>query len=363
MNTTQPCHRDCGRFDEFIGRRGPGRVSIPVGIHDHGSRLKSDSRFRVLTGSGERPDPFISSHPGSEIMALTRAPFCWIGLLLSSLAASGADPYVSEGFVPLPADVEIGAMSAVAVDGPDRLYILHRGEPPLLVLDGQARLLAGWGKGDFKTVHGLRIDAQHHVWVTDNALHVIKRFSPEGKVTQVLGQEGKAGAGATGLRSPDDLVFDSRGRIYVADAGNKRIARFEADGTYLGEWGGGGKEPGKFATAHGLAIDAADRIYVADRGNQRVQVFDTDGKFLAEWRAAGNPFGLLMTAEGLVVADGDAHRLTLLDADGKALGAWGTPDTLKLPHLMAQGLDGTLYVTEVNGKRVQKFRRAKTVTP
>lgn len=282
-----------------------------------------------------------------------------LSLLILTARAFGSDAYDSEGFVPLPADVEIGAMSAVAVDGPDRLYVLHRGEPPLLVLDGQAKLVAAWGKGQFKTVHGLRVDKQRNVWVTDNALHVVKRFSPEGTVTRVLGQEGKAGGGANGLRSPDDLVFDSQGRIYVADAGNKRIARFDADGTYLGEWGGGGKEPGKFATAHGLAIDAADRIYVADRGNNRVQIFETDGRFVAAWTAGGNPFGLLVTAEGLVVADGDAHRLSLLGKDGEAITKWGTPETLKLPHLMAQGADGTLYVTEVDGKRVQKFRRSR----
>lgn len=285
-------------------------------------------------------------------------PTIILAVALSSMVHA-ADPYVSKGFVPLPADVEIGLMSAVAVDGPDRIYVLHRGEPPLLVLDGQHRLIAGWGKGEFKTVHGLRIDAKGNVWVTDNALHIARRYSREGKVTLTLGQDGKAGGGQTGLRAPDDLVFDSKGFIYVADAGNKRIVKFDADGKYVAEWGGGGKEPGKFATAHGLAIDSKDRIYVADRGNNRVQVFSTDGKFQAEWTAAGNPFGLLVTPDGLIVADGDAHRLTLLDFDGKSQGAWGTPDTLKLPHLMAIGADGTVYVTEVNGKRIQMFQRAK----
>ena len=270
-----------------------------------------------------------------------------------------AEPYVSQGFLPLPSDIQIGPMSAVAVDGPDRIYVLHRGEPPLLVLDGQHKLIAGWGKGDFKTPHGLRVDAQGNVWVTDNARHVIYRMSREGKVTLTLGTLDKGGAGPTNLRSPDDLVFDSKGLIYVADAGNKRIAKFDAEGKYLAEWGKGGKEPGQFATAHGLAIDSKDRIYVADRGNNRVQVFNTEGQFQAAWTEAGNPFGLLVTDEGLIVSDGDAHRLTLLDFDGKSLGAWGSKETLKLPHLMAINASGTVYVTEVDGKRIQMFRRAK----
>ena len=206
--------------------------------------------------------------------------------ILASLAFAGsthaADPYVSTGFLPLPSDITIGPMSAVAVDGPDRIYVLHRGEPPLLVLDGQHKLISGRGKGEFKTPHGLRVDAQGNVWVTDNARHVVYRMSREGQVTLTLGTLDKGGAGPTNLRSPDDLVFDSKGLIYVADAGNKRIAKFDADGKYVSAWGKGGKEPGQFATAHGLAIDSKDRIYVADRGNNRVQVFNTEGQFQAE---------------------------------------------------------------------------------
>lgn len=286
----------------------------------------------------------------------------WLATLIVlafTRCAYSAEPYVSTGFLPLPSDIQIGPMSAVAVDGSDRIYVLHRGEPPLLVLDGQHKLIAGWGKGEFKTPHGLRVDAKGNVWVTDNARNVVYRMSREGKVTLTLGTLDKGGAGATNLRSPDDLVFDSKGLIYVADAGNKRIAKFDADGKYVAEWGKGGKEPGQFATAHGLAIDSKDRIYVADRGNKRVQVFNTDGQFQAAWTEAGNPFGLLVTPEGLIVADGDAHRLTLLDFDGKSLGGWGDKETLKLPHLMAINSSGTVYVTEVDGKRIQLFRRVK----
>ena len=287
-------------------------------------------------------------------------PFAVLMFVFCALPALRAgEPYVSTGFLPLPSDIQIGPMSAVAVDGPDRIYVFHRGESPLLVLDGQHKLIAGWGQGEFKTPHGLRVDAKGNVWVTDNARHVVYRMSREGKITLTLGTLDKGGAGPTNLRSPDDLVFDSTGLIYVADAGNKRIAKFDADGKYLAEWGKGGKEPGQFATAHGLAIDSKDRLYVADRGNKRVQVFNTAGQFQSAWTEAGNPFGLLVTSEGLIVADGDAHRLTLLDFEGKSIGAWGSPETLKLPHLMALHPNGTVYVTEVDGKRIQLFRRAK----
>jgi tripartite motif-containing protein 71 len=151
-------------------------------------------------------------------------------------------------------------------------------------------------------------------------------------------------------------VFDSHGNMYVADSGNGRIVKLSPTGAYLSEWGQKGKAAGQFATAHGLAIDKEDRIYVADRGNQRVQVFDTSGKHLANWSGFGNPFGLLVVGDELLASEGDIHKIFHLGRDGKIVAQWGSPETLKLPHLMAVDSQATLYVAEVNGQRVQKFR-------
>ena len=129
-------------------------------------------------------------------------------------------------------------------------------------------------------------------------------------------------------------------------------------GEVISTWGRKGSGPGEFAAAHGLAIDSRDRIYVADRGNNRVQVFDLTGKALAQWTGFGNPFGLLVLGESLLVSDGDAHRIAQLALNsGKVEAQWGDPQMLLLPHLMAVDSRGRLYVAEVNGKRVQIFKR------
>ena len=261
------------------------------------------------------------------------------------------------GFLKLPADVELGAVSAVAVDGDDRVYVLHRGEPPLLAFDAKENYVRGFGEGLFKVPHGLRVDRDGNLWTTDNGNHVLRKFSREGKLLATLGTEGKPGGGETGFRAPDDLVFDSRGNLYVADAGNGRIVKLDPSGKFLQQWGSKGKQDGQFATAHSLAIDAADRIYVGDRGNQRIQVFDNMGRHLANWSGFGNPFGMLVLGDELIASEGDAHKLFLLGPDGKVKASWGTPETLLLPHLMAVNSQGVVYVAEVNGKRVQKFKR------
>jgi hypothetical protein len=284
----------------------------------------------------------------------------WLAGLCSLIVvpvARGAAPYESAGFIVFPQDVELGAVSAVAIGPEDRVYVLHRGEPPLVEFTADGKYVRGWGQGMFKVPHGLRVDSHGDIWTTDNGNHVLRKFNREGKLLATLGVEGKAGGGKEGFRAPDDVVFDSHGNLYVADSGNGRIVKLSADGAYLSEWGKKGKASGQFATAHGLAIDKEDRIYVADRGNKRVQVFDATGKHLADWSGFGNPFGLLVVGDELLASEGDIHKIFHLDRMGKIVAEWGGPDVLKLPHLMAVDSHGTLYVAEVNGKRVQKFRR------
>jgi len=280
--------------------------------------------------------------------------------LLSLANASAADPYISTGFLKFPSEVEVGAMSAVAIDSADRIYVLHRGEPPLVLFDASGNFIRAWGTGLFKVPHGLRVDREGNIWTTDNGNHVLRKFNPDGRLLATLGTENKPASGKDGFRAPDDLVFDSQGNIYVADSGNGRIVKLSPDGGYISEWGKKGKESGQFATAHDLAIsnqpDKQDRIFVGDRGNKRIQVFDTAGKQLATWDGFGNPFGLLTIGNELLATEGDIHKIFHLDlSTGKITASWGDPQTLLLPHFLAVNSKGTLFVCEVNGKRVQMF--------
>jgi peroxiredoxin len=270
---------------------------------------------------------------------------------------SATKSFQSVGFIEFPKEVEVGAVSAVAIGKDDEIYILQRGEVPLLAFDKDRKFLRGWGQGLFKVPHGLRVDREGNIWTTDNGNHVLRQFSRDGKLIGTIGQEGKGIAGENGFRSPDDLVFDSQGNFFIADAGNARIVKLSPEGKFITAWGKKGKGKGEFATAHGLAIDAQDRIYVADRGNKRVQIFGSDGKYIDSWTFGGNPFGLIVVGNELIASEGDQHKMYHLDTTGKTVATWGDPRSLLLPHLMAQDSRGRLYVSEVNGKRVQIFER------
>ncbi|MBI3682964.1 MAG: DUF1553 domain-containing protein [Acidobacteria bacterium] len=277
----------------------------------------------------------------------------WIALLLAAAALHAQAP-VPEGFLAMPPGEEIGALSAVAIDRQDRIYVLHRGPKPLMVFDPAGRHVRSLGEGMFKVPHGLRVDRDGNIWTTDNGLDNLRKFSTDGKLLATI--EGP-------FRAPDDLVFASTGEIVVADTGHGRLVKLAAGGKILASWGKKGKGSGEFATAHGLAIDSQDRIYVADRGNNRVQVFSLDGRFVTQWNGFGNPFGLLVAGGQLLVSDGDAHRITHLGLAGGAVALqWGDPKMLQLPHLMAADSKGRLFIAEVNGKRVQIFRMADSLS-
>src|SRR5687767_2392500 len=94
--------------------------------------------------------------------------------LLASLATA-AEPYVSTGFLTFPADVELAAVSAVAIGKDDRIYVLHRGQPPLVEFAADGKYVRGFGQGMFKVPHGLRVDVAGNIWTTDNGNHVLRK--------------------------------------------------------------------------------------------------------------------------------------------------------------------------------------------
>ncbi len=154
--------------------------------------------------------------------------------------------------------------------------------------------------------------------------------------------------------------------------GNSRVARFSAQGKYLGEWGKAGSGPGEFQIPHGIAVDRSGLVYVADRGNARVQVFDAHGSYLREWKspALGRPWAIAVAPDGtFFVADGGDEgenagaprsRVLQVDAQGKILAQWGgygrEAGNFVCAHDLAVGADGAIYVGDVKGgRRVQKF--------
>lgn len=285
----------------------------------------------------------------------------------AALLAPSADPStggvhyrVVAGWPTVPDNRQLGPMAAVAADAGDRIYLFQRAVTPILVFDKDGKFLRSWGDGLVKTAHGLRIDRDGNVWITDIGSHLVMKFSAEGKLLLTLGQKDQAGDTADRFNKPTDVAVAADGTIYVSDGyGNSRVVKFSKDGKYLKEWGKKGKGEGEFNLPHAIFLDAKGLVHVGDRENNRIQVFDTEGKFLSQWKESGAPYGLHLTSDRVLVADGRAHGVNVLDLRGKRLGGWGEkgmePGQFNVPHWICADSQGAIYVAEVTGKRVQKF--------
>lgn len=77
---------------------------------------------------------------------------------------------------------------------------------------------------------------------------------------------------------PRDVALDTDQNIYVLDAGNYRIQKFDTNGKYLATFGRKGQGPSEFENPVSLELDNEGFMYIADREKNRVIVLNKEGK-------------------------------------------------------------------------------------
>jgi sugar lactone lactonase YvrE len=220
-------------------------------------------------------------------------------------------------------------------------------------------------------------DPERHVWIIDDQLHVIWKFTYDGKLVMTLGTTGKRGRDAGKLFDrPTDIDWLPDGTFFISDGyGGTRVAKFDKDGKFIRDWGGPPKDPQKpgpneFNTVHSIQITKDRRLFVVDRGHRRFQVFDENGKFLDMFPTGvrSSPYAhLITTDQNLWVTDGGTMRVLKYDLKGNYLYGWGGPGGhvggFNGPHSLTVDQEGNFYTAEVFGGRVQKFRPKKGADP
>ena len=200
------------------------------------------------------------------------------------------------------------------------IWTFNRADPPILRFDQSGNVVKSFGNGMFVQAHGITVDRNGDVWVTDAMMQEGKgnqvfKFSPDGKLLMTLGKAGVAGGGNDVFSGPADVAIAQNGDIFVADGHMEgpvnRIVKFSKDGTFIKAWGTRGSAPGEFNLPHSIAIDSRGRIFVADRTNNRIQIFDQDGRFLDQWKQFGRPSGVFIDANDTIyVADSQSNSRT-----------------------------------------------------
>jgi DNA-binding beta-propeller fold protein YncE len=246
----------------------------------------------------------------------------------------------------------------------------------IVVADANGNIVERWTQWDkiLQRPHFIAInpyDPEKHVWVVDDHMQAIYKFSHDGKqLVQTIGTPRVKGADGTHFSRPTYITWLPDSTMFVADGYNgTRIAKFDKDGKFLMDWGQKGappndKRPGYMNNVHGVAVDPQTRrVFVNDRGNKRIQVFDDNGKYLYEWSPGPDPSDVHLVYIGadrtLWAADRGTSKMIKYDLDGHFLYSWGTWGDFSGGFWGVHGFsvdqEGNFYTAEVDSGRVQKF--------
>jgi len=95
----------------------------------------------------------------------------------------------------------------------------------------------------------------------------------------------------------------------LAKGATSRISKFSPAGKFIKSWGKIGVKHGEFRTPHALMFDAKGRLWVADRGNHRIEIFDQEGTYLESRYAFSRPSGFFIKGDTLYVIDSESGPL------------------------------------------------------
>ena len=316
-----------------------------------------------------------------------------------------------------------GSMGAVFAESPDKIWLAMRGELPLpegtdpwtpyallnpsrgnaspnddngirgyerrylhvmIAVNSEGELVEYWPQHDQlfdvrggRGPHKIKMspyDDEKHIWVVDDNLHQIHKFTYDGELVLTHGEQLVPGRGPNNFSRPTDIAWLPDGTYFISDGYvGTRVAKFDANDNFIMDWGQAPADPAnpgpnEFNTVHAITISADRLIYVSDRAHARIQVFDENGNFQFLFptgqRGESLPYAIEILQdpsgeEFLWVADGSSNRMLKFDLNGNYLYGWGTPGDdyghFNGPHSITTDQDGNLYISEVFAGRVQKF--------
>lgn len=276
-------------------------------------------------------------------------------LLTAMVALAQGGNYQVESFGQLPDGLEWGSVSSVTFHN-GHVYALRRAAPNVVEMTPDGEVVSSWGDNSlYRVAHSIDIDSDGNIWTTDSADNVVYKFSSDGKLLLTLGKRGEAGDNTSQdlFNRPSDVAFGPNGDVYITDGyGNSRIMVFDQDGNYKKMIGGvKGSGPGEFSLPHAIVFDSQGRMLIADRENERIVIMDPNGKYIGEWTGLSKPSGLAITPDDtLYIGDVDANAVTIAK-DGKVI---GVVTGFGRAHNIGVDPQGNIYSAEPGSKALNK---------
>lgn len=232
--------------------------------------------------------------------------------------------------------------TGIAYDPSGYLYVVDRGNSRIRKFDLTGNLIftigsLGNNDGEFETPMDIDLDSEGNFYVADSTR--VQKFDTNGNfmlswnasintgiaidkssdflygrttievykytIGGTLIKSWSAGS-SSGSWDLTDIAVDSNGDIYIADAGNRKILKYDSDGNFILEWGSLGEGDGEFYNVFGIAIDNDNNVYVVNDNQNNtatgiIQKFDSSGNFISKWGENGTQAGQLTYARGIVI--------------------------------------------------------------
>ncbi len=188
----------------------------------------------------------------------------------------------------------------------------------------------GTNDGEFTNPYGVAFDSTGNMYVVDATNNRIQKFDSNGNF---ITKWGSSGSGDGQFSGAYHIALDSSDNVFVVDMYNARVQKFNSSGTFISKFGTQGSGDGQFSSPSGIVIDSSNNIYVADRSNQRIQKFNSSGVFITKWGSLGdadgqfrNPTSLALDGSGNIYigATRIIHKYT---TSGVFVTKWGSAGT------------------------------------